>query len=182
MKFEELYKYIRKHETIIIGIDGPSGSGKSTLAKKIEDEFDCIIFHTDDYFLHPDRKTEQRLAEPGGYLDYERMEQEIFYNLHKPHIQSNHFNCMTNQLETRSPQVNKKIIIVEGVYSMHPKFINYYDFKVFLSIDRETQKSRILARSNEFMLNRFITEWIPLEDKYFSFYNVKNLVDMIIEN
>ena len=32
----------------------------------------------DDYFLQPYQRTEERLAEPGGNVDYERFKEEIY--------------------------------------------------------------------------------------------------------
>ncbi len=182
MSIQELKKYIMNNKNKVIAIDGPSGAGKSTLSKKLQQEFSCVVFHTDDYFLPPHRKTEERLKEPGGNLDYERMEEEIFSNIDQDIITSNPYNCKTNILEVGIPKKRSSIIIIEGVYSMHPQFQKYIDFSIFLQVSRVTQLSRILERSNDFMLQKFIHEWIPLEDAYFSEFSIKNNVDLVIEN
>jgi len=182
MSIQELKKYIVTNKNKVIAIDGPSGAGKSTLSKQLKEEFSCVVFHTDDYFLPSHRKTEDRLNEPGGNLDYERMEEEIFSKINQDFITSNPYNCQTNILENGIPKKRSSIIIIEGVYSMHPRFQKYIDFSVFLHVNRETQLSRILARSNDFMLQRFMKEWIPLEDTYFLQCNIKNTVDLVIEN
>jgi len=179
---EIIEKYIQQNKQKVIAIDGPSGAGKSTLAKRLEEMFDVLVIHTDDYFLHPLKKTESRLDEPGGNIDYERLNKEVFSNLNEEYITSNFFNCQTNKLEDRDPIKNRSIIIVEGVYSLHPRFEKYYDYKVFLDIDRTTQLERILARSSEKLLTRFIVEWIPLEDKYFKEFDLRNSVDLYIDN
>jgi uridine kinase len=175
-----LIEYIENSENAVIAIDGPSGSGKTTFSKNLEEKYDCLVFHTDDYFLHPTLKTTKRLEEPGGNLDYERLEQEILKNLSKEVITSNHFNCMTNELEYKNPVKRKKIVVIEGVYSMHPHFLKYYDYMVFFDIDREKQLQRILARNGEKMLQRFIDEWIPLEDKHFDINKVKQKANLVI--
>lgn len=182
MNVKLIEKFIEENKKLVIAIDGPSGSGKSTLSSLLEEKYNVLVFHTDDYFLHPSRKTNERLNEPGGNLDYERMQNEIFENLENETIISNHFNCMTNELEYRQAFIRKNIILIEGVYSMHPKFIEYYDLKIFLNVSRETQHKRILQRSNDFMLSRFIKEWIPLEDLYFDTFQIKKLADIVIEN
>jgi hypothetical protein len=53
---------------------------------------------------------------------------------------------------------------------------------VFLEIDKEEQNRRILERSGAEMLKRFQTEWIPLEDKYFNDFNIKECVSLFIKN
>ncbi|AIO18422.1 Uridine kinase [Candidatus Izimaplasma bacterium HR1] len=179
---KKLIEYINNNKNKVIALDGPSGSGKSTTAKYLEEHFDVLVFHTDDYFLPMERKTRNRLNQPGGNLDYERMEEEVFKHLKDEVIISNFFNCMSNELEKRQPAKKKSIIIVEGVYSLHPRFQKYYDFKVYFDIDREHQYNRIQERSGDFMLERFKKEWIPLEDKYFDELNIKKNVDLYIKN
>lgn len=179
---EKLVEYIEQNSNKIIGLDGPSGAGKSTIAAFLEKEYDVLVFHTDDYFLPSERKTIERMSEPGGNLDYERMEEEIFQHLTQEYIQSNSFNCQTNVLEINKPVKKKRIILIEGVYSLHPKFQKYYDLKVFLDIDKEEQYNRILKRSGAFMLERFQKEWIPLEDHYFEENKVREIVNLFIKN
>ena len=179
---EKLIKYIENNSQKVIGLDGPSGSGKSSLARFLEENYNVLVFHTDDYFLPEERKTESRLSEPGGNLDYERMEKEIFEHLAEDKIISNKYNCMSNKLEKRNTFITKSIILIEGVYSLHPRFRNYYDYSVFLNIDRKEQLNRILRRNGDVMLDRFKNEWIPLEDRYFSEFDLKNNVDLYIKN
>ena len=57
---------------INIAIDGNSGAGKSTLANILGGIYDANIFHMDDFFLTPDLRTEERLREVGGNVDYVR--------------------------------------------------------------------------------------------------------------
>ena len=78
--------------------------------------------------------------------------------------------------------MNKKVVIVEGAYSCHPYFENYADFKIFLKLDEETQKERILKRNGEEMLKRFMNEWIPLENRYFNEFKIEQNADLIIRS
>jgi uridine kinase len=177
----KLYEYLENETDKVVVIDGPSGAGKSTLANKISEQFDVLVIHTDDYFLPKERKTKERLAEPGGNIDYERMISEIFYHLQDETITSNHFNCQLEVLEKRAPQKKKKHIIIEGVYSMHPLFDSFIDYRVYLDVNRETQLSRIKERSGSTILKRFVEEWIPLEDNYFDTFKVKEKADLIVK-
>lgn len=182
MIIEQLENYIEKNEHVVIGIDGPSGSGKSTLASYLEKKYDVTLFHIDDYFLPEARKTSKRLKEPGGNFDYERIQKEIFDHIDDIEITSNKFNCKTGNLETRNPIRKKSIVVIEGVYSLHPKLRQYYDYTVFLNIERSTQLERILKRSTKAMLQRFIHEFIPLEDQYFDFFKIQEHVNLFVKN
>lgn len=179
---EKLIEYIKNNENKVIAIDGPSGAGKSTIASYLENNYDCLVFHTDDYFLPGVRKTKERLNTPGGNLDFERMEEEIFENLEEDYIVSNRYNCQTENLEVRNAYKKRRNIIIEGVYSLHPNFRKYYDLTTFIDIERDEQYKRILERSGAKMLERFKSEWIPLEDKYFEDLKVRNDVSLFIKN
>ena len=60
-----------------VAIDGPCASGKSTLGALLRGVYGANLFHMDDYFLPFARKTPERLAEPGGNVDYERFFAEV---------------------------------------------------------------------------------------------------------
>jgi len=76
--------------------------------------------------------------------------------------------------------VPKKLNIIEGVYSMHPNFIDIYDLKIFLDVDEKTQLERIANRSGKALLARFIKEWIPKENEYFQELKIKEKSDIIL--
>ena len=126
-------------------------------------------------------KTADRLSESGGNLDYVRLEQEIMKNINSDQITSNHFNCKTNELENGVTLKNTQVIIIEGAYSLRSNLFPYYTLSILLEIDDELQKDRILARNGKEMLQRWIKEWIPLENKYFDEEGLKSKVDIIID-
>ena len=56
--------------------------------------------------------------------------------------------------------------LIEGVYSLHPSLRGGYDLCVMLDINSALQRQRIQARNPD-KLERFLNEWIPLENNYF---------------
>ena len=64
---------------------------------------------------------------------------------------------------------------------MHPDLADYYDYKIFLESDEQTKHQRILERSGEANLKRFIDEWIPLENRYFENMGIKEKCDLFID-
>ena len=74
----------------------------------------------------------------------------------------------------------KPLTIIEGAYSMHPKFASIYDYKVFSYASFETQKERILSRDGIEQLDNFIEKWIPFENRYFTTFSIKEVCDMIV--
>ncbi len=176
---EKINLLLEKKDKIIIVIDGMAGSGKSNLANKMRNYYQANIIHMDDFFLPFDKKTKERLEEPGGNIDYERFKTEVVDQL-KDNFTYGIYDCNKKIITDKVTIYNSKILIVEGSYSLHPYFNKYYDLAIFLEVSNEEQKKRILNRDGEFLYNRFINEWIPMENKYFNQLNIKNNVDIII--
>lgn len=167
---------------IVISIDGNSASGKSTLAENLANLLNAETVHCDDFFLPQEMRSEERLNEVGGNIHYERLKEEVIDKLRKPAVISyKAYNCQNGDFKNKF-LMNKKVIIVEGAYSSHPYFENYADFKIFLKIDEETQRERILKRNGEEMLKRFTNEWIPKENKYFNEFKIEEKADIIIRS
>ena len=100
---------------IIIGIDGKCGSGKSTLAKLIARTYDCNVFHMDDFFLPANLRTDERLKEVGGNVDYERFDKCIISGI-KSNIPFDYkaFNCKTMCLGEKINIAPKKLILLKA--------------------------------------------------------------------
>lgn len=168
--------------TKIIAIDGNSGAGKSTLAFMIAERCDCNVFHMDDYYLSPSKKTEERLKEAGGNVDRERFQAEILYRIRSGECFTYHrYDCQRQTFFPSAKVCPKRLNLVEGVYSMHPELAPYYDLKFFLELDAAEQSRRILSRNGPRMHKRFLEEWIPLENQYFTELKIKESCDLIIK-
>ena len=166
----------------VVAIDGRSGSGKSSLAQLLQDVYGCPVISMDDFFLRPQQRIASRLAEPGGNIDYERFQLEIIPKLRGGatfHYQI--YNCQQNDFTVSSAVNPQRLTTVEGSYSHHPTLAENYDLRVFLTVSPEVQKERLLKRNGPTMLERFVKEWIPLEELYFSALDIPQKSDMILD-
>ena len=165
-------KEIEKKQSKVIAIEGMCGAGKSTLGEVLHTVYpESNLFHADDYFLQPHQRTAERFAEVGGNLDRERMKDEIIDHLYdKNGIRFRRFDCSKQELGEEIFVPYKDMVIIEGSYCQHPYFGEVYDTKFFLTISKEEQKKRIIARNGENMWKRFEEEWIPKELAYFEKY------------
>lgn len=181
----ELYKSIeellKSKNSVVVAVEGGSASGKTTLAMELQQRFQCNVFHMDDFFLRPEQRTKERLAEAGGNVDRERFYEEIVIPLNKgENIEYRRFDCSTFTL---LPAVNvepEKLVVIEGAYSTHPELGNYYDLSVFLDIEPDLQKERILKRNGGEKAKRFFREWIPMEENYIKTFHVRERCDLIL--
>ena len=70
--FTKIDRMMAERESVTVAIEGKCTSGKTTLANYLGEVYDCNVFSMDSFFLQPHQRTEERLAQPGGNVDYER--------------------------------------------------------------------------------------------------------------
>ena len=171
----EIYK---QKGYVTIAIDGRCGSGKTTLANKLKAYFDCHIFHMDDFYLQEYQRTYVRYNEPGGNVDRERFKKEVLDPLkNQQDVLYRPIDCSSMSISEGTVYPYKPINIIEGSYSCHPELIDDYDMTIFLDIDESLQHNRIEERNGKEALNMFINKWIPLEEKYFSSFDIQDHCD-----
>lgn len=166
---------------VIMAIDGACTAGKTTLAAALSDIYDCNVFHMDDFFLRSEQRTKERLSEVGGNIDYERFREEVVLPLRKNKpFKYQPYDCHTKTFKGSISVVPRKLNIIEGTYCLHPSLAVYYDYTIYLKIHLDKQRERILLRNPE-LHKRFMEEWIPMEQQYFSGSFVTCRSDMVID-
>ncbi len=154
---------------LLIALDGRAAAGKSSLAKVLGELLDLSVFHMDDFYLTPERKTKERLAEAGGNVDRERFFSDVLYPLTKRKAFSYH--ALIPHIWTMSPARDvafTDMAIVEGAYTLHPLLRSFYrpDLSFFVDVEAGDQIRRIKRRNGEASAMMFQTKWIPLEENY----------------
>lgn len=174
-------RLLAQKEQVVIAIDGNCAAGKTTLADNLSRQYDCNVFHMDDFFLRPAQRTAARFAETGGNVDYERFREEVLLPLKAGKAFSYRpFDCGAMAFSDPVSVVPRQLNIVEGTYSLHPYFGEAWDWKVFLSIPPELQRQRILQRP-VFLQPRFFDEWIPMEQRYFDGFAIAEKSDLVLK-
>lgn len=154
---------------LLVAIDGPCASGKSTLGDALADIYRCPLIHTDDFFLRPEQRTPERLQQPGGNVDYERLEAQALSPLHEGRAaRFRPWDCQSGGFGAEIEIPPTPLVIVEGSYSLHPALRKYCDLGIWVSADMETRRRRLLLRGGQECLDAFERRWIPLEDAYFA--------------
>ena len=177
----QIDRLLARQTQVIVAIDGFCTSGKTTLAARLAEHYDCCVVHMDDFFLRPEQRTPERLAQPGGNVDYERFQEEVLLPL-KTGLPFSYrpYDCGSRTLSQPVFVEPKRLTVIEGTYSHHPHFGAYCDLRVFLTVSPDVQHQRILQRP-AFLHRRFFEEWIPMEHLYFDRFSIPAKADMVID-
>lgn len=160
-------------DTILVAIDGKCASGKTTLGNYLQEIYNCNLFHLDDFFLQQHQRTEERLSQVGGNVDYERFQSEVLKPVAKGEdVTYRLYSCLEGRITEEILIKKHRLNIMEGAYSLHPYFNDPYDVKIFMNIDEKDQIDNIRKRNGEDKLQRFASEWIPKENKYFETFHI----------
>lgn len=181
-KVIEILSEKMKQENLVVAIDGRCGAGKTTLSNYLASVYDASVVRMDDFFLPMELRSDERLKTPGGNIHYERFIKEVYNNIKNAlDFKYRKFDCHIMNYSDVVSVPYKSLIIVEGVYSLHPLFEDLYNFKIFCDVDKNEQKRRIIERNGEEQYKVFENRWIPMEEMYFKEFNVKQRCDMVIK-
>lgn len=165
----------------IIAIDGRAASGKTTKARLLHAVLDAPVIHMDDFFLPPALRTPERLAQPGGNVHYERFQEEVLPGLTSGEdFTYRVFDCGRMDFHGLREIPAAPLRIVEGSYAHHPELGDYANLRVFSTVDEAEQMARILRRNGEKMAEMFRTRWIPMEEAYFTHFDIREKSDICL--
>lgn len=166
----------------IVALDGRCASGKTTLAVELARRYGWSVVHMDHFFLRPEQRSPERYARPGGNVDHERFLKEVLLPLrlgeravYRP------FDCHRQKLLPPLPFEPGPVVLVEGSYACHPALWDCYDIRAVLTVDPQVQMERIIRREGGDCAQVFREKWIPLEERYFSAFEVERRCDYRLE-
>ncbi len=172
---EQIKRLLEVNSYKCIAIDGRCGAGKSTLADLLAAEYGGQIIRMDHFYLPGQLRGRARVN-----VHYERFEEEVFAPLKRgDSFTYRIFDCHRMDYHGSITIRQAPLTIIEGAYSLLPQWESLFDLKIFADVSPDEQKKRILRRNGEQAYHNFITKWIPMEEKYFQDYHVKERCDII---
>lgn len=154
---------------LLITFDGRAAAGKSTLASALSDLLALPLFHMDDFYLTPDMRTAERLAMPGGNVDYERFRRDVLMPLRAAEPFSYQALIPHEWTYSESRHIDfTDMAIVEGAYSLHESLRDFHrpNLSFFVDVDPDVQLERITERNGLDAATVFVERWIPFEELY----------------
>ena len=165
----------------VVALDGRAASGKTTMAGQLALITGAGVVHMDDFFLPEALRTQARLAEPGGNVDYERFAEEVLPRLARSEAFSYRcFDCARMDFNQTRDIGASSWRVVEGAYSSHPCFGDYADIRAFCDIAPEEQLRRITLRNGPEKARVFAERWIPMEERYLAGFKIAQKADLIL--
>jgi uridine kinase len=174
---EKIKELKPEHDVTLIGIDGVGGSGKTSLAKYIKENIpNTNIIQMDDFYSPSLQRA-----------DLDRVEKEVLIPLSnsKPIIykiydwkNDSYINSQTIEPEG--------LIIVEGVYSIHPQLKAYYDLRILMDCSpaigfkRGIERDKICDGVDN--TEKWLNIWMPKEVEYFQREKPFSYADYILRN
>lgn len=174
MKVFQLQNYLNKiNDFEIVALEGSCASGKTTITSKLNN---TTIIDVDDFFLSPDKKTNQRLNEIGGNIDYELYEECLKKLKPNTTITYTIYDCSCGEYFEKTLEIQDKVLLV-GVYSYHERVRKYINRLLFLMVDEKIQLERLAKRD---LFERFIKEWLPMEKRYYASFDFIGHADLLV--
>ena len=169
----EIDRFCEKNLVCFVAIDGNACSGKSTVARRLQEYYpDSCIIHCDDFFLPKEKRSQERLDEIAGNVHYERLEDVLKKaKINQPFVYER-YDCSSDTYQ-KVAFTPKRLVIVEGTYALRENLKDFYDVKCRLTIKKDTQQARLVAR-NPMLMKQFNDVWLPQEERYFQNYKFEN--------
>ena len=175
---------LEKKPRAFVAIDGMAASGKTTLAHALSRRFDsCAVIHMDDFTVPFEARYPGYFDKTLSNADILRFDREVLSPLlrgeaavYRPYI------CHPEPGFAAPVTIpaNCRVVIVEGAYCLHPDLFSRYDLRVLSLIDEDAQRTRILARNGEAQLQRFLSTWIPMENRHIRAHRLHEICDLIL--
>ena len=175
-KFQRLmdvFRAIDRHSdssSVLVAIDGRCGSGKSSLSQLIASVYGAMVLHMDDFFQTEAQKAAGEHAAVAN-IDGARLRTALAPFAAGDPFEFRPYNCLTGEFLPPRQVKPARVRVVEGSYCLHPAIRLLYDVKIFMTVDPVTQRARVKARNPE-LYDRFVAEWIPQEEAYFSAHQI----------
>jgi uridine kinase len=170
----------RRQRTLLVGIDGPGASGKSTFARAIAAlDPEIAVVEFDDFYRPSAERHARRDGEIGGDFDWRRLRDQVLAPLARDEPgRYQRYDWPGDRLAEWHDVPAGGIVLVEGNYSTRAELSGCYDITVWIEAPRALRLERGVRRGGDNTRERWLTEWMPEEDRYVAAERPAERVDL----
>jgi uridine kinase len=181
----ELRLLRRRSRTLLVGIDGPGGSGKSTFARGLASVCgDVTVVEFDDFYRRGSERAARRVRgddEIGGDFDWRRLRAQVLEPLSTDEPgRYQRYDWPTDSLAEWHMVPVGGIAVIEGNYCTRADLFAFYDYTVWIDAPAAVRLERGVRRGGEHTRDRWLTEWMPEENRYVEAENPAGRVDLVL--
>ncbi len=172
-----------KHRQKIIAIDGGGGAGKSTFAMWLRPHLHFgTIIHLDDFYRGPwNARIGSTDFDVNPLFDWVRFETEVLTPLQEGRDFSYHIYDWHNHTSDNEAHVlPEATIILEGGAALQEKYVDIYDFKIWIEAPESERLAKALVRDGEHMRFLWEEDWLPIERNYIARQNPAARADLVV--
>jgi uridine kinase len=146
-----------------VAIDGPDAAGKTTLALALAALTGVPRLSADDFLAPPEVRYARGPLSPDGYY-------------------ADAFDLPA----LRAAVLAYGTVLVDGVFLLRPELDDLWDVRVFVDVDPERQRARVLARdvarfgSAGEVLARYAARYVPAYEKYRAAIHPESRADAVL--
>ena len=194
-------KLINPDKPIVVAFDGVDTSGKTSLADDIHAFFrnqgiESVRVSIDKFHNPRTIRVSKGEYSPEGFFrdsfDYEKIVELVLRpikNRESSIIKGIYDYRIENSVDANAAAITKdSIILFDGIFMHRDELREYWDLSIFLDVSFETVRKRAILRdtklfgTEEEVLKKYDTRYIPGEELYIASCNPKDRADIVIDN
>ena len=143
-----------------------------------------MVEFDDFYRLSSDRSRRAAAgdSEIGGNFDWRRLRDQVLEPLSRDEPgRYQRYDWARDELAEWHEVPIGGIVIIEGNYSTRHELRAFYDFTIWIDAPHDLRLRRGLERGGQDKLERWLTEWIPEEDRYIEAESPAERVDLVLD-
>lgn len=134
-----------KRKPVVIGIAGGSGSGKSYIAHLLSQQYKAKILSMDDYYIGIENMKEKNFDIPEA-IDLKLLKYHLISLHQRKRIKKPLYDFKTHKRKGYEWFKPSRIIILEGLFSLHESLRDKIDIGIFIDAPENTRLKRRIKR------------------------------------
>lgn len=166
-----------KNRPILVGVSGLGASGKSTLAEWLHKEITgSSLLEVDDFYKTAAERAGENVSTDviSNKFDWEYLDQKVFTAIKRK--QDIHYQRCRREIGVYDQwqfHSADKVVFVEGIYAFQDRFVEKYDYRIWVETPYDVRLRRGVARDEltrdgEASRIAWETIWLPQDQRYFN--------------